>query len=153
MSYHYGIAPEAVVQLDDMRLARIRSLEYIDPIVLNFKTFNTIHPRRITNNKSSLLINWVYPDGTIDGIRCTEDTLFYTVTKEDTFYQPLISRADDLIVGDLLQSNSYTNPKIFAIYKYPDIEDTMFIFDSPESDDMVVNNVRICIRTGGVQIL
>lgn len=152
MSYHYGIAPEAVVQLDDMRLARIRSLEYIDPIVLNFKTFNTIHPRRIANNKSSLLINWVYPDGTIDGIRCTEDTLFYIMTK-DIFHQPLISRADDLMVGDILLSNSYTNPKIFAICKYPDIEDTMFIFDSPESDDMVVNNVRICIRTGGVQIL
>ena len=152
MSYHYGIAPEAVVQLDDMRLARIRSLEYIDPIVLNFKTFNTIHPRRITNNKSSLLINWVYPDGTINGTRCTEATLFYIMTN-DIFHQPLISRADDLMVGDLLQSNSYTNPKIFAICKYPDIEDTMFIFDSPESDDMVVNNVRICIRTGGVQIL
>ena len=152
MSYHYGIAPEVIVQLDNMRLPRIRSLEYIDPIVLNFKTFNTIHPRRITNNKSSLLINWVYPDGTIDGIRCTEDTLFYTMTK-DIFHQPLISRADDLMVEDLLQSNSYTNLKIFAICKYPNIEDTMFIFDSPESDDMVVNNVRICIRTGGVQIL
>ena len=152
MSYHYGIAPEVIVQLDNMRLPRIRSLEYIDPIVLNFKTFNTIHPRRIVNNKSSLLINWVYPDGTIDGIRCTEDTLFYTMTK-DIFHQPLISGADDLMVEDLLQSNSYTNLKIFAICKYPNIEDTMFIFDSPESDDMVVNNVRICIRTGGVQIL